>query len=96
MSIKVFCMYFSLGLVLTIANGCAVVETGGKLMNAVGDGLSGYSKNNDGFIGKAAGAAGGIYSSAGTITQEAARGTPKDQPLPASISASAPSIAASK
>ncbi len=35
-------------------------------MQQVGDGLTNYSKNNDGFLGKAAGVAGSVHTSVGT------------------------------
>lgn len=59
---------------------CSVVELGGKLMRRTGETLSDYSKENDGVIGKGAGIAGGVYSSVGAATEDAARGSKGDQP----------------
>jgi hypothetical protein len=81
---------------LNLLGACAVVESGGKAMNRIGGELSDYAKNNDGFIGKAAGVAGSVYTSVGTAAEGAARGKAGDPPTPAPTSpASAPAAAAS-
>lgn len=79
---------------LNLLGACAVVESGGKAMNRIGGELSDYAKNNDGFIGKAAGVAGSVYTSVGTAAEGAARGKAGDPPAPTSP-ASAPAAAAS-
>ena len=54
-------------------SACSVVELGGKLMRRTGETLSDYSKDNDGVLGKGAGIAGGVYSSVGAATEDAAK-----------------------
>lgn len=60
------CIRLSHLLVVPIAVVLAGCTAAGNLMQVVGDGLTDYSKSDDGFLAKAAGAAGGVYSGVGS------------------------------
>lgn len=84
-----------LGLAVLAAASLTACAAGGRLMQRVGDGLSDYSKTNDGFIGRAAGVAGGVYTSVGCGLQgESGASDANKKPCPpaqaASGAASAP------
>lgn len=59
-------------------------------MQSVGEGLTGYSKSNDGFLGKAAGVAGGVYSDVGCAFQRHENPDPNAKPCPSANAASSP------
>jgi peptidoglycan hydrolase-like protein with peptidoglycan-binding domain len=61
------------GLAGMLLCSCAVVEFGGKVARKAGETLTGYSKENDGVTGKAAGVAGGVYTTAGTVAEDSAK-----------------------
>jgi hypothetical protein len=72
-----------------VACGCAA---GGRLMQRVGDGLTDYSKSSDGILGRAAGVAGGVYTSVGCSLQgDSANADPAKKPCPPAQAASAAS-----
>ncbi|MBI4996799.1 MAG: peptidoglycan-binding protein [Rhodocyclales bacterium] len=60
-------------LVGLLLSACAVVEFGGKMAKKAGDTLTGYSKENDGAVGQAAGVAGGVYTTAGNVAEDSAK-----------------------
>lgn len=68
--------------------GCSSV---GGLMQSVGGGLTDYSKKEDGFLNKAAGVAGGVYSGVGGAIKGDS-GSEQQKSAPASGAASAPSV----
>lgn len=58
-------------IVVALTTSAAVLSllacsTVGGMMQSVGGGLTDYSKKEDGFLNKAAGVAGGVYTSVGT------------------------------
>jgi hypothetical protein len=61
------------GLAGVLLCSCAVVEFSGKIARKAGETLTGYSKENDGITGQAAGVAGGAYTTVGTAAEDAAK-----------------------
>jgi hypothetical protein len=64
----------------------------GRLMQRVGDSLTDYSQRNEGFLGSAAGVAGGVYTSVGcTLQGDSAGSDANKKPCPPGAAASAAS-----